>query len=126
MVKVDTAAPATTLRIGGAAPVGAYGQPAVVSLAGADGGGSGIAGTEYRLDGGAWTAYTAPFTVTALGCTAWSTARSTRRQPGGDQAGRVQPGRAADGRVGRRGPAATRRRSRPWAALGDGAPSQST
>ena len=67
VVKVDTAAPTTTLRIGGAAPVGTYGQPAVVSLAGADGGGSGVAGTEYRLDGGAWTAYAAPFTVTALG-----------------------------------------------------------
>lgn len=67
VVKVDTAAPTTTLTIGGAAPVGTYGQPAVVTLAGADGGGSGVAGTEYRLDGGAWTAYTAPFTVSALG-----------------------------------------------------------
>ena len=69
VVQVDTAAPTTTLRIGGAAPVGTYGTPAVVSLAASDAGGSGVAAgdMEYRLDGGAWTAYTAPFTVTALG-----------------------------------------------------------
>ena len=69
VVQVDTAAPTTTIAIGGAAPVGTYGQPAVVTLTAADGGGSGVpaGGTEYRLDGGAWTDYTAPVTVSALG-----------------------------------------------------------
>ena len=113
VVKVDTAAPATTLRIGGAAPVGTYGQPAVVSLAGADGGGSGVAGTEYRLDGGAWTAYTAPFTVTALGLhrVEYRSVDVAGNPEATKQVAfnRVEP---PTGGSGQRRPGATRRRSR--------------
>ena len=39
-----------------------------MTLAGADeAGGSGVATVEYTLDGGAWTGYATPFTVSAPG-----------------------------------------------------------
>jgi beta-xylosidase len=66
-VRVDRTAPATTVRLDGAAPLGTYGQPVTVELSGTDGDGSGVLETAYRLDGGEWTVYTGPFTVSALG-----------------------------------------------------------
>ena len=36
-----------------------------VTLTADDGAGTGVASTEYRIGGGAWTPYTAPFTVAA-------------------------------------------------------------
>jgi glucose/arabinose dehydrogenase/type 1 glutamine amidotransferase len=58
----DVAPPATTHALVGAGPV-------EVSLAAADAGAcaSGVERTEYRIDGGAWTAYSQPFTVSAPG-----------------------------------------------------------
>jgi hypothetical protein len=38
-----------------------------VTLTAADNSGLGIAGTSYRIDGGAWQTYTAPFTITGDG-----------------------------------------------------------
>jgi hypothetical protein len=66
-VRVDRTAPETTVLLDGAAPLGTYGQPVEVELNGADGDGSGVVATEYRLDGGEWTEYTEPFTVSAIG-----------------------------------------------------------
>ena len=40
-------------------------SPVTVTLTADDGAGTGIASTEYRIGGGAWTTYTAPFTVAA-------------------------------------------------------------
>jgi hypothetical protein len=65
-VRVDLTAPKTTVLLDGAAPLGTYGQPVKVELNGSDSG-SGVAGIAYRLDGGEWTEYTEPFTVSALG-----------------------------------------------------------
>jgi glucose/arabinose dehydrogenase/type 1 glutamine amidotransferase len=50
-------------------PAGSYRSPVEVTLDAADEGAcaSGVARTEYRIDGGAWTAYTQPFTVSAPG-----------------------------------------------------------
>ncbi|WP_328915782.1 MULTISPECIES: LamG-like jellyroll fold domain-containing protein [unclassified Streptomyces] len=59
-VKVDRTAPSTTADTRPGATVVA---PVTVTLTAADAG-SGVAGTEYRLGNGDWTAYTAPFTVT--------------------------------------------------------------
>jgi len=66
----DTDAPATTATTAPAAPNGTNGwftSPVQVSLSATDGDGSGVASTQYRLDGGALTPYTAPFTVTGEG-----------------------------------------------------------
>ena len=63
----DETAPVTTATLDPAAPDGENGwyvSPVSVALDAVDEG-SGVAGTEYRLDGGAWTAYSAPFTVGA-------------------------------------------------------------
>jgi cytochrome c len=60
-VKVDRTAPSSAATVSGDGPV-------TITLAGADpAGGSGLGGLEYRLDGGAWTAYGGPVTVTAAG-----------------------------------------------------------
>jgi len=60
-LKVDTAAPTTTPALNGSGPV-------VVSATAADSAlGSGVATTEIRVDGGAWSAYTGPRTVTEAG-----------------------------------------------------------
>ncbi|MBB5788621.1 OmpL47-type beta-barrel domain-containing protein [Jiangella mangrovi] len=45
---------------------GQYTNP-TVTLAADDSWGSGVAKTEYRIDGGAWTTYTAPFRIRAYG-----------------------------------------------------------
>ena len=60
------APPATTHALAGS---GAGLAPVQVTLAAADDGAcaSGLARTEYRIDGGAWTAYSQPFTVSAPG-----------------------------------------------------------
>jgi hypothetical protein len=46
---------------------GNYLGTATVTLTATDSGGSGLKSTEYRLDDGAWTAYTAPVAVTTPG-----------------------------------------------------------
>jgi hypothetical protein len=68
-VKIDTTAPTT--GIPSALPAGWSKKPVTVTLL-ADGGGSGIASTEYRLQGAtAWTPYTAAFPVTTQGQSTW-------------------------------------------------------
>jgi len=65
---IDTAAPATTASLS-PAPVNDWYRNPIVTLSADDEltGDSGVASTEYRLDNGAWTAYTAPFQVTGDG-----------------------------------------------------------
>jgi hypothetical protein len=46
---------------------GAYTGPVTVTLAGEDEGGSGVSSVEYALDGGDWTEYEVPLTVSARG-----------------------------------------------------------
>ncbi|PZF82474.1 PKD domain-containing protein [Jiangella anatolica] len=58
-VKKDAVAPVTTATVTGSAPVS-------VTLAAADAT-SGVAATEWSLDGGAWTAYTGPVAVSGDG-----------------------------------------------------------
>src|SRR6185437_9554103 len=62
----DSAAPITTASLAPPAVNGWYVNP-TVTLSASDGTGSGIYSTEYRLDGGSWTTYTAPFQVTGDG-----------------------------------------------------------
>lgn len=59
-VRVDRAAPATTASF---APGATIIAPVTVTLTAADAI-SGVAGTQYQIGSGAWTAYTQPFTVT--------------------------------------------------------------
>jgi type 1 glutamine amidotransferase len=68
-VEVDVTAPTTTATLNPAKPhkSGVYKQAVQVTLAAGDGAGSGVARTEYRINGGAWLTYAAPFTVTADG-----------------------------------------------------------
>ncbi len=65
----DTTKPTGTAELDGPRrDDGAYTGPVAVTLAGADeAGGSGVANVEYALDGGAWTGYATPFTVSAPG-----------------------------------------------------------
>ena len=64
----DTTAPTTTLTIPAANAAGWYTTRPSFTLAATDGaGGSGVASTEYRIDGGAWTPYTAAVSVTGEG-----------------------------------------------------------
>jgi PKD repeat protein len=63
-VKVDKTAPTSTAAPDG----GTFTAPVQVTLSGADAAdGSGLAGIEYRLDGGAWTAYADAITISGLG-----------------------------------------------------------
>jgi cytochrome c len=66
---VDTQAPRTTLSA--PAPDGTNGwyktAPTITLSAADDEDGSGVESTQYSVDGGAWVAYTAPFTVPADG-----------------------------------------------------------
>ncbi len=57
----------TTALINGAAPKPAYLGAARVALVRSDGDGSGAVGSEFRLDGGAWTPYAGAFDVRGLG-----------------------------------------------------------
>ncbi|PRX47279.1 uncharacterized protein DUF1349 [Prauserella shujinwangii] len=62
----DEEPPVTSAEVTPAEPDGAggwYRTTPVVTLSADDGAGSGVAATEYRLDGGAWQPYTAPFEV---------------------------------------------------------------
>ena len=63
---VDTVTPTTTATLSPDAVNGEYVQP-TVTLNATDAGGAGVDTTEYRLDGGDWTTYSAPFQATALG-----------------------------------------------------------
>ncbi len=60
----DEAAPTTTHTITPAAPSGdgTYKKPVTITLTAGDTGGSGVDRTEYRINDGAWTAYSAPVT----------------------------------------------------------------
>ncbi|RZQ62473.1 OmpL47-type beta-barrel domain-containing protein [Amycolatopsis suaedae] len=67
VVRSDTTPPTVSASVGGVQdPDGNYKGRATVTVAATDEG-SGIAKTEYALDGGAWTAYTTPVAVTAVG-----------------------------------------------------------
>jgi PKD repeat protein/glucose/arabinose dehydrogenase len=69
-VVVDLTAPTTSHTLNPAKPdkkSGVYKQPVQVTLSAADGSGSGVALTEYRINGGAWQPYPAPFTLVADG-----------------------------------------------------------
>jgi len=69
-LEVDLTAPTTTATLNPANPdkkSGVYKQAVTVTLAAGDGSGSGVARTEYRINGGAWQTYAAPFTLTADG-----------------------------------------------------------
>ena len=115
-LRIDRAAPTTTVQIDGAAPVGTYGQPAKVELSADDAGGSGVAATQYRLDGGQWTDYTgSPLTVSdSRPAPDRVRVDRQRRQPGERQAACVQPRRAAaeHRRPGHADPARRRGRAR--------------
>ncbi|MBB4904399.1 OmpL47-type beta-barrel domain-containing protein [Actinophytocola algeriensis] len=65
----DTTAPTVTATITGTQDTnGNYVDQATINLAATDNtGGSGVASTEYKLDSGAWTPYTAPVAVSAVG-----------------------------------------------------------
>ena len=64
----DTTAPTTTHTIPAANAAGWYTTRPSFTLAASDGaGGSGVASTEYRIAGGAWTPYTAAVSVTGEG-----------------------------------------------------------
>ncbi|MEV6627112.1 copper-binding protein [Amycolatopsis sp. NPDC051106] len=67
VVKSDTTPPTVTASVAGTQDGdGSYVGKATVTVVASDTG-SGIAAVEYRVDGGAWTAYTAPVPVTAPG-----------------------------------------------------------
>ncbi|WP_210651190.1 OmpL47-type beta-barrel domain-containing protein [Nocardioides sp. SYSU D00065] len=81
----DTTAPVTTVTTAPGSPDGSAGwftTAPKVTLAATDAD-SGVARTEYRIGNGAWTAYTAPFTVTAQG-------RQVLEVRSVDQAGNVE------------------------------------
>ena len=64
LAAADEAAPTTAHTITPAAPTGdgTYKKPVTITLAATDTGGSGVDRTEYRINDGAWTAYSAPVT----------------------------------------------------------------
>jgi hypothetical protein len=64
----DTTPPTVTAAITGTQDAdGNYVGSATATLTAADEGGSGVESVEYQLDGGAWTAYTAPVVVSTVG-----------------------------------------------------------
>jgi hypothetical protein len=66
-VKSDTTAPVVTASVGGTQDGdGNYVGKAVVTVTASDAG-SGVGAVEYRVDGGAWTAYAAPVQVATPG-----------------------------------------------------------
>ncbi|WP_405141246.1 ThuA domain-containing protein [Sphaerisporangium sp. NBC_01403] len=65
-VKVDATAPVTTAAVPQGNDDGAYIEEVAVTLSATDAT-SGVAGTEYSLDGGAWKPYTAAVTVSGAG-----------------------------------------------------------
>ncbi|RIJ70548.1 DUF1349 domain-containing protein [Nakamurella silvestris] len=69
-VVVDTTAPVTASTLNPATPQGQngwYTTAVNVALAATDTGGSGVASTQYSVDGGAWTAYTTAVAVSGNG-----------------------------------------------------------
>jgi len=67
VVKSDTTAPVVTASVGGTQDGdGNYVGKAVVTVTASDAG-SGVGAVEYRVDGGAWTAYAAPVQVATPG-----------------------------------------------------------
>ena len=68
---IDSVAPTTLAATTPDEPNGTDGwfrtSPVTVTLSATDAGGGTVTGTEYRVDGGAWTAYAAPFAVTGDG-----------------------------------------------------------
>jgi glucose/arabinose dehydrogenase/PKD repeat protein len=88
----DTTAPTTTAKQNPAEPNGKDGwytaAPVEITLTAADEqGGSGVAATEYRVDGGAWATYGTPFTVSGDG-------ERTVEYRSRDEAGNVEPTRS--------------------------------
>jgi hypothetical protein len=65
IVKVDTVAPSTGVALTPTA-VGAWYSPRMVTLSPTDAT-SGVGSTQYRVDGGAWTTYAGPFSITTFG-----------------------------------------------------------
>jgi PKD repeat protein/glucose/arabinose dehydrogenase/type 1 glutamine amidotransferase len=63
----DTTPPVTTIQLDGAEPVPNYDGPVEVTLAATDEGGVGVEVIRYAVDGGAFTDYTGPFTVSGAG-----------------------------------------------------------
>jgi PKD repeat protein len=85
-VVIDLTAPTTSAALNPAQPdkkSGTYKQPVQITLTATDGSGSGIAGSEYRINGGVWQAYAAPFTISADG-------QSTVEYRSRDRAGNVE------------------------------------
>ncbi|MDT7727047.1 MAG: cytochrome c [Actinomycetota bacterium] len=100
---IDETAPVTTAVTDPAAPnaAGWYGGPVEVALSAADEpGGSGLAGVEYKLDGGEWAAYTAPVSVTGDG-------GHTVAYRSADLAGNVEAGRTVTVNIDATKPTAT-------------------
>ncbi|OLF06820.1 hypothetical protein BLA60_30190 [Actinophytocola xinjiangensis] len=82
---VDTAAPEVAAVVSPEpAESGWHLAAPTVTLTADDGAGSGVATTEYRIDGGDWTAYTEPFTVPGDGT-------HTVEYRGADRAGNSSP-----------------------------------
>ncbi len=66
-IRIDATPPQTSVLINGEAPRPSYTAAVRVALVRSDGEGSGAAGSEFRLDGGAWTAYAGAFDVRGVG-----------------------------------------------------------
>ncbi|MGW5745337.1 OmpL47-type beta-barrel domain-containing protein [Amycolatopsis sp. NPDC003861] len=67
VVRSDTTPPTASASVAGTQDAdGSYVGKATVTVTAADAG-SGVAAVEYKVDGGAWTAYTAPVPVSAAG-----------------------------------------------------------
>ena len=94
-LRVDATAPKTTASLNPPAPDkkdGTYKVPVTITLDAADGAGSGVAGTRYRVDGGAWTTYSAPFTLSQNG-------NHTVEYGSADVAGNQEPARSVSVRL---------------------------
>ena len=87
----DTYAPTTTASVSPAPTGGWYADEPVVTLTASDSR-EGAVTTEHAVDGGAWTAYTAPFTVTGEGV-------HTVRYRSTDAAGNVEAERTLELKV---------------------------
>ncbi len=96
---LDDTAPQTSVAVAPDAPAsGWYRGPVTVTLSADDGAGTGVASTQYRIGDGAWTAYTAPFTVAE---TATVEYRSI------DVRGNVEPTRTREVRIDSTAPVST-------------------
>jgi hypothetical protein len=66
-VSIDTAPPATSAALSGTTGTNGWWRSSVVVTLTPTDGASGVASTSYRIDGGAWQTYTAPFVVSGDG-----------------------------------------------------------